>query len=303
MSVKAFTFQRGDEVTGIGVLWHGQAYDFSLAWEAFKNLEAQGRGPSLQFLQVMIELGFFELATFTEVMQALERRRLLEEFRLQDGYGIGLPVARPQKILCLGRNYQEHAEEWGAEVPEEPIVFAKLPSALLPPGGTILLPSGIGSVEHEVELAVIVGKQGRNIAPEDAWDYVAGYTIVNDITARDLQLKDFERRWPWLRSKSFDTFCPMGPYVVPRDVFSRAVDLRLELRVNGEVRQRARTSQMVYDIPTVLAFISRWATLYPGDILCMGTPAGTGPLRPGDLVEAEIEGIGVLTNRVALRRE
>ncbi len=298
MSVRVFSYRRGEGESGIGVVWDGETYDFTLAWEAYKNVAARGQGPSLQFLQVMIELGFFELASFGEVMNALERRGVLNEFRLQPGYRIDVPVARPQKILCLGRNYREHAEEWGAKVPEEPIVFAKLPSALLPHGGTIVLPPDVGSVEHEIELAVIIGKQGRRIPRDQVWEHVAGYTIVNDVTARDLQLRDFERRWPWLRSKSFDTFCPLGPYVIPREAVGEPPDLLMELRVNGTVRQRARTSEMVYDIPAVISFISQWATLHPGDVICTGTPAGTSPLNPGDVVEAEIEHIGVLRNRV-----
>ncbi|MDZ7373113.1 MAG: fumarylacetoacetate hydrolase family protein [candidate division KSB1 bacterium] len=301
MLVKAFSYRRGDDLAGIGVIWRSQAYDFTLAWEAFKNLEAGGRGPSLQFLQVMIELGYFELETFLEVMEALEKRGLLPEFRLQGKYAIDVPVARPQKILCVGRNYREHAEEWGASVPDEPIVFAKLPSALLPHGGTILVPKGVGSVEHEIELGVVIGKGGVDISPDRAWDHIAGYTVVNDVTARALQLEDFRRGWPWLRSKSFDTFCPVGPYVVPRGCIRGPLDLRLELRVNGQLRQRARTSEMVFDVPTLVSTISRWCTLHPGDLICTGTPAGTGPIRPGDVVEAEIEGIGTLRSYVAAR--
>lgn len=303
MSVKVFSYRRKEDIVGIGVIWDGEAYDFTLAWEAYKNLAARGQGPSMQFLQVMLELGFFEFSTFAQVMHELEKRNILNDFRLPGDYTIDVPVARPQKILCLGRNYREHAEEWGAQVPEEPIVFAKLPSTLLPHEGTILIPDDVGSIEHEIELAVVIGKQGRRIEREEAWDYVAGYTIANDVTARDLQLRDFEKCWPWLRSKSFDTFCPIGPYVVPREALGEPPDLQMELRVNGEIRQRARTTEMVYDIPTILAHVSRWATLHPGDIILTGTPAGTGPIEPGDVIEAEIEGIGVLRNRVARREE
>ncbi|HFE54067.1 MAG TPA: FAA hydrolase family protein [Bacteroidetes bacterium] len=246
----------------------------------------------------MIELGFFELDTFREVIETVSGFRSLGDLELRGTERVDLPVSRPQKVLCLGRNYKAHAEEWGATVPEEPIIFGKLVSSLTSHGSPIRIPSWPGSVEHEIELAVIIGKSGRVHSDREAWDFVAGYTIANDVTARDLQLADFKKGWPWLRSKSFDTFGPLGPVVVPRQVFPEPPELDMTLRVNGEVRQQANTREMVFGIPRILQEISRFASLTPGDVILTGTPAGTGPLRPGDVVEAEIEGIGVLSNTV-----
>ena len=298
MNVKAFTYRDDRGNYYIGVEWEGKRYNFSLLWEYYKQFAAKGKGPTLQFLQVMIELGFFELDTFKEVVETVSSFRSLNDLELRGSERIDLPVSRPQKVLCLGRNYKAHAEEWGATVPEEPIIFTKLASALTPHNSPILLPDWPGSVEHEIELAVIVGKAGRVHSEEEAWEYVAGYTIANDVTARDLQLADFKKCWPWLRSKSFDTFGPLGPVVVPRQVFPEPPELNMTLRVNGEVRQQANTREMVFGIPRILVEISKFATLTPGDVILTGTPAGTGPLQPGDVVEAEIEGIGVLSNTV-----
>lgn len=202
-----------------------------------------------------------------------------------------LPPVQPSKIICVGRNYAAHAAEHSAPVPEEPMLFLKPPSALVGHGDPIVIPQGIGRVEHEAELAVIIGRPAQRVAQHEALNYVLGYTCANDVSARDLQRKDAQ----WGRAKGFDTFCPLGPWIVteldPRDVEVRC-------RVNGEQRQRARTAEMVFDVPALIAFISRVMTLLPGDVILTGTPAGVGPLAEGDTVEVEIEGIGVLRNPV-----
>lgn len=202
-----------------------------------------------------------------------------------------LPPVQPSKIVCVGRNYAAHAAEHSAPVPEEPMLFLKPPSALVGYGDPIVIPQGIGRVEYEAELAVIIGRTAQRVTQHDALSYVLGYTCANDISARDFQKKDGQ----WGRAKGFDTFCPLGPWIVtdldPRDV-------EVGCRVNGEQRQRARTSEMVFDVPALIAFISRVMTLLPGDVILTGTPAGVGPLADGDTVEVEIEGIGVLRNPV-----
>jgi 2-keto-4-pentenoate hydratase/2-oxohepta-3-ene-1,7-dioic acid hydratase in catechol pathway len=201
-----------------------------------------------------------------------------------------LTPCRPTKIVAVGVNYRAHAAEFGKAVPAEPLLFLKPPSALLDPGGTIVLPRQSELVHHEAELAVVLGRRLHGASPEEACAAVLGYTCLNDVTARDLQRRDGQ----FTRAKGFDTFAPLGPWI-ETDLDPR--DLRICCRVNGELRQDGRTSDMVWDVPTLLSFISRVMTLWPGDVVTTGTPPGVGPLVPGDCVEVEIEGIGVLANR------
>lgn len=205
-----------------------------------------------------------------------------------------LSPAAPTKIVCVGRNYGAHARELGNEVPREPLLFMKPPSSLLAPDGTLLLPPESERVEHEAELAVVVGTRGRRIPRERALDHVFGYTIACDVTARDLQKKDGQ----WTRAKGFDGFCPLGPEVV------QGVDpggLGVRLRVNGQARQDGNTRDMVFDVATLIAHVSAVMTLEPGDLILTGTPEGVGPLVAGDRVEVEIDELGVL--RFAVARE
>jgi 2-keto-4-pentenoate hydratase/2-oxohepta-3-ene-1,7-dioic acid hydratase in catechol pathway len=208
-----------------------------------------------------------------------------------------LPPVRPSKIVCVGRNYREHAAELGNPMPAEPLLFLKAPSAVVGDGARIELPSISERVEHEGELAVVIGRRARRIADgEDPLAYVLGYTCLNDVTARDLQRRDVQ----FTRGKSFDTFCPVGPFVVTG---LDPLDLRVETRVNGETRQSGRTSQMAFPVPFLLRYIAAVMTLEPGDLIATGTPAGVGPMRAGDTVEVEVEGVGVLRNPVAAAEE
>lgn len=202
-----------------------------------------------------------------------------------------LPPVQPSKIICIGRNYVAHAKEHDAEVPEVPLLFLKPPSSLIGHGGTIVLPPQSQQVEHEAELVVVMGKHGRWIPPEETLDYVLGYTIGNDVSARDLQRRDGQ----WTRAKGFDTFCPVGPWIETE--FDPA-DAVIECIVNGELRQMASTRDMVFSVRQLIAFASSVMTLEPGDLLFTGTPAGVGALRPGDQVDVRIEGLGILSNRV-----
>jgi len=212
------------------------------------------------------------------------------------------PVPLPPKIICLGLNYKDHAEEGHVPIPEEPILFSKPSTAIVGPDDCVVYPKISTEVDYEIELAVIIGKEGRNLSEPDASNHVGGYMIFNDISARDIQFKDKQ----WFRGKSFDTFAPTGPCLVLSDQIRDPHRLKMELRVNGEVRQSSTTANMIFKIPQIIAFISRTMTLQPGDIVATGTPAGVGfyakpekkLLRPGDFMEAEIESIGVLRNRV-----
>jgi 2-keto-4-pentenoate hydratase/2-oxohepta-3-ene-1,7-dioic acid hydratase in catechol pathway len=207
-----------------------------------------------------------------------------------------LPPVAPSKIVCVGRNYQDHAAELGNAMPSEPLLFLKAPSAIIGDGDTISLPKASERVEHEGELAVVIGRRCSRIPDdEDPLAYVLGYTCVNDVTARDLQRKDVQ----FTRAKSFDTFCPVGPFIVTG---IDPLDLRVETRVNGQVRQSGRTSSMAFPVPFLLRYISNVMTLEPGDLIATGTPAGVGPLLEGDAVEVEIEDIGILRNTVSETR-
>jgi 2-keto-4-pentenoate hydratase/2-oxohepta-3-ene-1,7-dioic acid hydratase in catechol pathway len=201
----------------------------------------------------------------------------------------------PTKIVCVGRNYVAHARELGNEVPERPLLFFKPPSSLVGDGETIVLPQESERVEHEGEVAVVIGRRASRVSEAEAMTYVAGFAPLNDVTARDLQKTDGQ----WARAKGFDTFCPMGETVDATGIAADA--LEVICRVNGEVRQRGTTDQMVFSIPFLISYISGIMTLEPGDVIATGTPAGVGPLRPGDVVEVEIPGIGVLRNPVGLR--
>lgn len=203
-----------------------------------------------------------------------------------------LPPVDPSKIVCVGRNYAEHAAELGNEVPKEPLLFLKAPSAIIGDGDAIRLPTYSQQVEHEGELGVVIGRKCKALyEDEDPLDYVLGYTCLNDVTARDLQKKDVQ----FTRAKSFDTFCPIGPFI------ETSVDLEnggVTTRVNGQVRQKARFSQMVFPVEFLIRYISNVMTLMPGDVIATGTPSGVGKLERADVCEVEIEGIGILKNTV-----
>lgn len=202
-----------------------------------------------------------------------------------------LPPVEPSKIICIGRNYVAHAKEQNVEVPEVPLIFLKPPSSLIGNGDKIILPPQSNQVEHEAELVVVIGRQGRWIQPEDAADHILGYTAGNDVTARDLQRRDGQ----WTRGKGFDTFCPLGPWIETE--FSDA-DAIVTCHVNGEMRQMASTRDLVFTVKQLIAYISSVMTLMPGDLIFTGTPAGIGPLQDGDVVTVTVEGIGSLTNPV-----
>ncbi|MBN1121390.1 MAG: fumarylacetoacetate hydrolase family protein [Anaerolineae bacterium] len=212
----------------------------------------------------------------------------LDEVRL-------LAPVMPGKILAIGKNYAAHAAEFGGDVPAEPLVFMKPPSAVINPGDEIEILPEMGRVDYEAELVVVIGRRGRFVKVENALDHVLGYTCANDVTERDYQKADGQ----WTRAKGFDTFCPLGPWInTDLDPF----DVVVSLRLNGEVKQSASTANMVFDVPHLIAHLSRVMTLEPGDIIMTGTPEGVGRITPGDEVEVEVEGIGVLKNHVVLRQ-
>jgi 2-keto-4-pentenoate hydratase/2-oxohepta-3-ene-1,7-dioic acid hydratase in catechol pathway len=199
---------------------------------------------------------------------------------------------RPSKIVCVGRNYAKHAAELGNEVPSEPLIFLKPPSSLISDGDPIVMPAGVGRVDFEGEIGVVIGDRARKVAPEDAWNHVAALVPANDVTARDLQASDDQ----WTRAKGFDSFCPVGSPVSVSDVDFSVLGVRT--RVNGEVRQQGDARDMVFDIPTIITFITGIMTLEPGDLVLTGTPDGIAPLSEGDEVEIEVAGVGSVRNPV-----
>lgn len=204
-----------------------------------------------------------------------------------------LPCVTPSKIVCVGRNYADHAKELGNAVPAEPIIFLKPPSSLNAAGAPIVYPKLSQLVSFEGELGLVIGKQTRNISAADAWDSVAGFTLVNDVTARDLQKKDGQ----WTRGKGFDSFCPVGPWWSPKEEFEFG-SFRVSTSVNGSVKQDAPVTDMLFPVGVILEYISQFMTLEPGDLIATGTPPGVGPLQPGDVVRVEISGLGALENPV-----
>lgn len=207
----------------------------------------------------------------------------LDEVRL-------LAPVTPSKVVCVGRNYREHAAELGNKMPDEPLLFLKAPSAVIASGDPIELPGASQQVEHEGELGVVIGKVARNVV-EDPLSYVAGFTCVNDVTARDLQRKDVQ----FTRAKSFDTFCPVGPWIVT-DL--DPANVTVITRLNGEVKQQGNTADMAFDVTFLIRYISAIMTLYPGDLIATGTPAGVSRMKHGDVVEVEVSGVGILKNQV-----
>jgi 2-keto-4-pentenoate hydratase/2-oxohepta-3-ene-1,7-dioic acid hydratase in catechol pathway len=212
------------------------------------------------------------------------------------------PVPRPGKVVCIGRNYREHAAESGSEVPKSPIVFSKFGTTIVGPGDAVVLPPGSAKVDYEAELAVVIGRRARRVTVDRALDHVLGYANFNDVSARDFQFADGQ----WQRGKSCDTFGPFGPSIVTRDEIEDPHRLGIRMRLNGQTMQDSTTAELVFGVPQLVAFISQTITLEPGDVIATGTPPGVGfarkpPvfLQPGDVMEVEIDGLGVLRNPVA----
>lgn len=231
----------------------------------------------------------------------LQRIQQIEDPGQEMDIRLGCPLCRPSKIICLGLNYLDHKEESGFERPQRPLLFSKTPNALTGPFDPIVLPQSCDQIDWEVELAVVIGRAGKRIAAEDALDYVAGFSVLNDVSGRQAQFSDSQ----WFRGKSFDTFAPMGPALVTIDEIGNFQNLKLTARVNGEIMQDGNSADMIFDIPAIIAFISQDITLWPGDIISTGTPSGVGIfrdppvlLKAGDVVECRVENVGTIRNTV-----
>jgi 5-oxopent-3-ene-1,2,5-tricarboxylate decarboxylase/2-hydroxyhepta-2,4-diene-1,7-dioate isomerase len=252
-------------------------------------------------LQGMLESGEYNAGAIRQVVDYLARQGMTKQVAVHRDAVLKAPILRPPKIVALGLNYVLHAREGSFAVPSEPVVFAKAGSSVIGPNETVRIPRGMGRMDHEIELAVVIGKKASGVKRKRAYEYVAGYTICNDVTARALQTRDIENRHPWFRSKSFDTFTPLGPWMVTVDEIKPPIRLDLECRVNGRIRQRSNTRHLLFDIPAIIEFVSRHITLEPGDIISTGTPEGIGPIKHGDTMICRIAKIGELRNPVRSR--
>jgi len=224
----------------------------------------------------------------------------MEKNMLNTDVRLGPPVSQPSKIICLGKNYAEHAKEGGFDMPKSPLLFCKTPNTISGPFDPILMPQSSGQIDWEVELAVVIGKKGKSISRADALGYVAGYMVMNDVSGREAQFADSQ----WFRGKAFDTFAPIGPALVTKDEIDDIKNLRLQAIVNEKVMQDGNTCDMMFDIPAIIENISQDIVLFPGDIISTGTPSGVGifrdppiVLKPGDIVECRIEKIGAIRNK------
>lgn len=273
------------------VLFTGETWiDLGRALHAF-----DGRVLDDDSILALIRAGELHIDFFRSMLGTLEGGGV--HFTVPAPERFAIPF-RPGKIVALGRNYAAHARELGNAVPEEPLIFSKSPTACIGDGDPVVVRPEYGRVDYEAELAVVMGKRATRIREEEARGCVAGYTLLNDVTARDMQSADKERGLPWFRSKNPDTFCPIGPVVSLTDAVAWPVSVDIALRVNGETRQRGSTNQFIFSIPQMLAYISNLMTLEPGDLVATGTPEGVGPVTPGDTMEIEVSEIGVLHNPV-----
>jgi 2-keto-4-pentenoate hydratase/2-oxohepta-3-ene-1,7-dioic acid hydratase in catechol pathway len=294
------------EVSRLGVVIHDHVIDLEQLYRSFQS--EKGDFPSLaEFPEEMLALlrsgeGTWQiLATIVNWAESEPETIRPYSYSLDEVH-FAPPLYNPSKIVCVGLNYHDHCREQNVEVPQRPLLFAKFPSTIIGLDDEITWqPKITEQVDYEAELGVIIGRKGRNISLNESFNYIAGYTIINDVSARDLQVSDVQ----WVRGKSLDTFCPIGPYLVTADEVADPQHLKIQCWVNGELRQDSNTAEMIFKIPELITFISQTCTLMPGDIISTGTPNGVGVFRnppvflhPGDLVEVEIEKLGRLRNMV-----
>jgi len=299
--VKVVHFEAPSGYRAVG-LWDGRhVLDLSRALGMFFVAEKLPASSIPFTILDMVQDGFLSADLLGEVALFIQKHELSRALLVQKARLLA-PIPRPPRIIALGLNYAAHAAEGGRKPPKEPIFFVKASTAVIGPDDPVVIPKGVGRVDHEVELAVIIGKGGRRISRAKAAAHIAAYTILNDVTARDMQRRDMAASNPWFVSKSFDSFGPMGPCVTLPDEIEEPCELNLSLRVNGKVRQKSNTRRLIFDIPELIHRFSRHITLEPGDVISTGTPDGISPIQPGDVMEAEVEEIGVLRNPVVAGR-
>jgi 5-oxopent-3-ene-1,2,5-tricarboxylate decarboxylase / 2-hydroxyhepta-2,4-diene-1,7-dioate isomerase len=274
----------------------GQWLNISRAWQDYERLVEGVDAHSIRDMRELFQRGLAKRAACQKLLAFIEEAGS-QRYVLERGPEFLLPF-RPGKVIAIGRNYAAHVREFDNEMPQEPLFFGKLAETCIGPQEPIVVKEWYGRVDHEGEIGVVINQEVRDAHPDLAQALVAGYTLVNDVTAREMQKGDVGAAKPWFRSKNLDTFCPMGPAVLlPEDV-PWPLELDIETRVNGEVRQQSNTRMFLFKLPEIIAYVSKHMTLYPGDVIATGTPEGVGPLKPGDVVEVSCPEIGVLRNPV-----
>lgn len=283
--MKLVTYKSDNDESQLGVVLDNLVF----------NLNTVSKGQLPSDMRSFLQMGDSAMGLASDAVANASGGVTLESVNLMS------PITDPSKVVAIGLNYMDHVRESGIEMPDLATMFCKYPSSIIGPGDEISWQTGLTEqVDYEAELAVIIGKVARSVAQDDAFDYIAGYTNCNDVSARDLQFMPGDQ---WLRGKCLDTFCPLGPYLVTRDEIADPHNLSIQCRVNGETRQDSNTSEMIYRIPYLIEYLSKAFTLYPGDVIATGTPHGVGAfrqtpiwLKQGDVVTVEIEGLGQLTN-------
>lgn len=296
--MKLISYRRPDDTESVGILREdlGGAIDLLRALAIFSVAEDECMPMATDMLD-LICYGLVEVELLKEVESFVEKHDLTQDL-LDTDYTLLAPIGRPGAIYALGRNYPAHARESGLESPKEPVVFAKAVTAVIGPEEDVVYKKWLTRVDPEAELAVVISRKGSNISEDDAPSFIAGYTCLNDVTARDVQKIDIGNAHPWLRSKGIDTFCPMGPNLTLVDEMPDPLEVDVEMRVNGEIKQKDNTRSLTFSIPFLISWISRYHTLYPGDVISTGTPEGMKPVVPGDIMEVVIERVGTLRNPV-----
>ncbi|MBI3978362.1 MAG: fumarylacetoacetate hydrolase family protein [Chloroflexi bacterium] len=306
--MRLLTFQAGGE-RRLGVEIEDQVVDVAAAYGALPSWARRDDVPALPSdLLALLQAGEPAMAAARQLAAVAAESLAAGKGLAGDGrpavYPIAAvrilaPIQRPGKIICIGLNYRDHALETGQPIPEVPVIFAKFANTIVGPGEPVILPAASNRLDYEVELAVVIGKAGRRIPVESGYEHVAGYTILNDVSARDHQFETTQ----WIRGKTADTFAPTGPYLVTPDEAPGLPELDVRLWVNGELRQSSNTRQLIFSVPHLISFLSQTITLEPGDVISTGTPSGVGHarkppvyLKPGDVMRLEIEKLGVLEN-------
>ena len=294
MKVYSLSQNNGDF---LGIEIDGVLHNLTKAISFYELSQSNCYQEPVEYIDELIFDERFTLDYLGDVMEYVSGRGLTGDLSVNGDYSVNAPVY-PGKIIALGNNYRKHIEEMNQKLPEKPVLFGKWPSTVIGHGDAIIKPPWIGNMSYEAELALIIGRQAKNVSAADAMNYIAGYTCLNDITARDMQREDLPKSLPWMPSKNFDTFTPMGPCVLLAGNVKLPVELGVQCRINGELRQDGNTRDFIFDIQTVIEYISRIMTLEPGDVITTGTPEGVGTIDNGDLAEITCENIGTLSNPV-----
>lgn len=297
--MKLYSYTTDQKTFNIGIYKDEENYNLTEALNIYQKAKGVTNKFSIAFLQMLIEMGYCSGAIINNVFKEPWVQSKIKDLVIATDFIYGIPVPRPSKIVCLGRNYKAHAKELKHTLPEEPLLFCKASSSLIAHKEKIIVPSWLeGRVDHEAELALVIGKTGKDIPEKDAINHLAGYTIINDVTARDMQKKDLENSNPWFRSKSLDTFAPLGPFIIPADEIRNPHNLKIKLKINNKIQQNASTADMLFKISEIISYISKYMTLNSGDIIATGTPEGVSEIKDGDKIEISISEIGTLENTV-----